>query len=386
VSTHETLGLLLVREGLITRTELYDALRLQRQNNRLLGTCLLSLGTVRPEVLLEMLARQLGIPALPPGTLKRAQPAAIARVPAELAWRLRILPYSWDGEMLGVAVTDGRVLEHLQEVAYHARCAVGAYVALELEIEEVLRGMYRELEVPAATPALEGRPRPPRAEASPALEAPTVLSKVKEPTPPPSPPAALPPKPSVASGGAPRAREATPAFGVPIINKAPPPASSVDVAIVRVSFFDAVEQIYAATSPAGIARLCGQALLNYFTRVAVAVHMAGAYRLVACAGTAPRRIDVPETALPLLTRRMGERNISYGPAGLDVRAAEVCGVFGLEGGATSLLVAVGAMTGPERLFLYADNGDSRELYEDLHDIELLCKEAETAMGMLRDKR
>ncbi|MEK7704104.1 MAG: type II secretion system protein GspE, partial [Myxococcota bacterium] len=63
---------MLVREGLVTRPQLYDALRLQRQNNLLLGTCLLSLGYVDAERLLSTLAKQLAIPALRPGTLGSA--------------------------------------------------------------------------------------------------------------------------------------------------------------------------------------------------------------------------------------------------------------------------------------------------------------------------
>ena len=85
MSTHETLGLLLVREGLITRPQLYDALRLQRQNNHLLGTCLLSLGYVDAERLLATLSRQLAVPALRPGMLVQAAPKAIARVPGDVA-------------------------------------------------------------------------------------------------------------------------------------------------------------------------------------------------------------------------------------------------------------------------------------------------------------
>jgi hypothetical protein len=120
VASHETLGLLLVRDGIITRPQLYDALRLQRQNNRLLGTCLLVLGYVQSEILLDFLSRQLAIPALPPGTLGRATPEAFRRVPRDVALRLRVVPYSWDGEMLGVAVADGRALNHLDEVAFHS--------------------------------------------------------------------------------------------------------------------------------------------------------------------------------------------------------------------------------------------------------------------------
>lgn len=362
MSAHETLGLLLVREGLITRPQLYDALRLQRQTGRLLGTCLLSLGYVRPEALLAMLSRQLSIPALPPGTLNRASPDAVRRVPREVAFRLRILPYSWDGHMLGVAVADGRVLSQLHEVAYHARAAVGAYVALETEIEAVLRTVYPESATavaPApADPAL--RPRPPRTVAPDVAATPSdrhwgpERRALGEP----------PPKRPAASG--------------------PPPSSTPCPVLERFGFLDSVEKLYEAASPGDVGRVVGEALLNYFSRVLVLESDGRTCRAVGCAGFGLRRGEAPEAALPLTMAKLGERQLAYGFTTTDVRAAELGSVFGLEPGATALVAAVGEGVRP-RLIVLADNGANTDLYEDLHDIELLFKEAETGLGMLLDR-
>ncbi len=346
MSAHETLGLLLVRESLISRPQLYDALRLQRQSGRLLGTCLLSLGYVRPEALLAMLARQLAIPALPPGTLNRASPEAIRRVPREVARRLRILPYSWDGEMLGVALADGRVLGQLHEVAYHARAAVGAYVALETEIEAVLGAVYPagdELE--KAPLVFAERPRPAR-----------VAPVHDEP--------AAPPVPFVSPEGA-----------------HPPLDVSAEKALERLGFFDAVEQLYEAKHIDEVGRMAGRALLNYFQRVFVVLCDGRACRVIGRAGVEPRRLEVPESSLPLTMARLGDRQIAYGLAVLDARNAELGGLFGFDPGAVSLLAAVGAKERP-RILVLADNYTTSDMYEDLHDIELLFKEAETGLEML----
>ncbi|MBN1962333.1 MAG: hypothetical protein JW841_15475 [Deltaproteobacteria bacterium] len=144
MSTVETLGSMLVREEIISRTQLYDALRLQRENGRLLGTCLLQLGHIDPNVLLKMLSQHLDIPALPAGCLHKAAIEAVQRVPREIAFRLRIVPFSWDEQILGLAITDSRVLTQLNEVAYHARAAVGVYLGLEIEIETVLPILYQQ--------------------------------------------------------------------------------------------------------------------------------------------------------------------------------------------------------------------------------------------------
>ncbi len=332
---------MLVREGLIKRTDLYDALRLQRQNNRLLGTCLLMLGYVNAEGLLTMLSRQLAIPALPPGSLKRAKPAAVARVPKDVAVRLRVLPYSWDGKMLGVAIADGRVLPHLQEVAYHAQAAVGAYVALELEIDEALATFYGA----SASSVLGAAPSSPKAgfATSPERVGVDTASRVIQ--------------------GA-------------------PPVAATDVLIERMGLFDAMEQLHEVDAPARVGRLVGQALLNYFSRVLILTFDSRRYRVIGCAGASPNRVEVPADAMPLVTKRLGAAGLSYGLATMDVRAAELAGVLGIESGETALIASLG--TAPAQLVLLADNATSSELYEDLHDVDMLYKEAEVALRLLVD--
>jgi hypothetical protein len=381
VSAHETLGLLLVREGLITRPQLYDALRLQRQTGRLLGTCLLSLGHVRAEALLAMLSRQLSIPALPPGSLNRASPEAIRRVPREVALRLRILPYSWDGQMIGVAVADGRVLSQLREVAYHARAAVGAYVALETEIDAVLRAVYPEAASLGAAPtgSLEGaeRPRPPRTSvASSAATAASGQGDTRGPL-----RAALDTLAPSELGG----RAAVPHAPVSPTRPAAVRPSAAPTVLERVSFFDAVELLYEAESEQDIGRMVGRALLNYFQRVFVLYGDGERLRMVGAAGASPQQLEIALSALPVTAARIGERALAYGPAAADNRATELAFSFGLKPGATALVASVGVGRGP-RLVLLADNGETTDLYDDLHDVELLLKEAETGLGMLLERR
>ena len=373
MSAHETLGLLLVRENLISRPQLYDALRLQRQTGRLLGTCLLSLDYIKADALLAMLARQLSIPALPPGALNRASPEAVRRVPREIACRLRILPYSWDGQMLGVAVADGRVLGQLYEVAYHARAAVGAYVALETEIEAVLRAVYPEPAdgSPPAGRVAEStsRPRPPQV-VGPAGEQVGVHQNI--------PTAAL---------ASPHAT-AIPVRSEPLTRGEPSaPPHDADLAghvLVRVGFFDAVERLYEAPSPDEIGRMVGRALLNYFRRVLVITADDQRLCLVGYAGVSPPRREAALSAAPLTVSKLGNRQIAYGLAVLDARAAELGSVFGFEPGVSALIATVGAGS-RQRLVMLADNDAASDLYDDLHDIELLFKEAETGLGMLLDK-
>ncbi len=339
MSSHETLGLILVREGLITRPQLYDALRLQRQNNRLLGTCLLNLGYVDPDRLLSILAKQLAVPALPRGMLIRASQEAVRRVPADVAHRLRIVPYSWDGEMLGVAVADGRVLNHLHEVALHAKAAIGAYVALETEIEETLGKLYPSLkgQTPPPLPALKGRERPPTLSVATA------------------PPAAGP------------QRRATIA--------SPPSFPAVE----KVTLYDAVEKIYEAETVRSVGRAVAQALLNYFSRVVVFERRDTAFKVVAYGGVSPTRTDGDLEDLPSLSSQT--KGLAHGLTTNDPRAGELARYFGLGSAATFLLAPIAPEHG-HALVAYGDNADLDDTYDDLHELEMLVKEADTALHML----
>jgi hypothetical protein len=156
--------------------------------------------------------------------------------------------------------------------------------------------------------------------------------------------------------------------------------------VERIGFYDAIERIYEAPTVELIGRLVGSALLTYFERVLVLSATAAARRwdVVGYAGLTPSRSAVAAEALTEIGKRRGNASMTYGPADADSRPSELCDLFGVEEGRTALIAPVDAH-GESRLVLFADNGKRPELYEDLHDIEVLLKEAETAVGMLLSK-
>ncbi len=385
----ETLGHMLVTAGVITRAQLHDAMRLQRQNQRLLGTCLLSLGYIEGDTLLHYTAQQLEVPALPPGSLQWAAPEAVQRVPQEMALRLRIVPYSFSNEtqILALAVADARVLEQLAEVAQHCACAIGAYVALEMEVESALGRLYGyaqvapELALPA--PLLPGRLRPMRAETlrpirpqvpelpsqnfgkALGLKPPVLLRKVR----PPSGDVEVQPEPLLA-----------PDLPVMLTGRVAMPP------LERMSLYDTVERIYQVQSADEVGAYVVRACLNYFERTLALTLKDRRLTLLAYGGhplrqTPPSRSSVALEAVPEVIAGLGRRKIAYGARSRDARAAEICDMFGLSESPTSFIAPIDSET-QMCLLIYADNADRPELYDDLHDIEMLFKEAETAMGML----
>jgi hypothetical protein len=314
----------LLHDGIITQAQLYQALHLQRQTNRLLGTCLVSLGYVIPEVLLATQSRLMDLPAMPPGVLLELDEEAVKRVPRELCLQLRVVPYLWDGQVLGVAIADERVMEHLPRIAEAVGASVGACLALESDIDAALMQLF-------------GRTHP------------------EEP-------------PRVIQGAPPRA---------------PPPMQTfVPTILERTSFYDAIAHIYELPSIEAVGGCIGSALLNYFVRVLVYRREGQHVHLCSFAGAEWVQPTLSLAAIPHVLNTWENQRFVYGSTKGDPRGLEICTAAGIRPAPTALIAIPGEAKPPD-LLVYADNGESMDLYEDTKDISLLLKESDTALSLLQ---
>jgi len=101
------LGDLLVREGLITRDQLDQALVEQKNTGMRLGYCLVKLGFVQELEITKALARQYKMPAVDLSRFE-VDPKIIKLVPADVAVKHMVLPLKREGRTLTVAVADPR--------------------------------------------------------------------------------------------------------------------------------------------------------------------------------------------------------------------------------------------------------------------------------------
>src|ERR1700691_2864291 len=99
------LGVILVKDSLITADQLRQALDHQKKTGGRLGTCLVKLGLVSDDDITAVLSRQYGVPSI---NLKfyEVDPAVIKLVPQETAVRYHIVPLSRVGSTLTIAMTD----------------------------------------------------------------------------------------------------------------------------------------------------------------------------------------------------------------------------------------------------------------------------------------
>jgi type IV pilus assembly protein PilB len=111
----QQIGTLLVRAGVISESQLADALEVHRVTGAPLGRTLVDLGVATPEQALAALGSQIGIPYLDFGR-RTPSPDAVALVPRELALRYTLMPVAIEGDRLLLAMADPQNVLALDDV------------------------------------------------------------------------------------------------------------------------------------------------------------------------------------------------------------------------------------------------------------------------------
>ncbi|HET7599623.1 MAG TPA: type II secretion system protein GspE, partial [Gemmatimonadales bacterium] len=113
---NDRLGDILIKEGLVTREQLGQALAEQRTSKHRLGYVLVKLGLVQEIEITKLLARQYRMPAVDLSRFE-VDPKLIKLLPADLATKHVVLPLKREGRTLTIAMadpTDHGLLEDLK--------------------------------------------------------------------------------------------------------------------------------------------------------------------------------------------------------------------------------------------------------------------------------
>jgi hypothetical protein len=158
------IGELLLQRGLISREQLDRALAAQRRWGTRVGVALVRLGFLEEGVLISSLAEQLGIAAAPATAMDRVAPDVIARVPAQVARKHKLIPISVQDDVVHVCLADPQNLIRIDAIAFTLGCAIQPFLATELLIDKALERYYPgdpDTTVAAEEPAtLPGMPPP----------------------------------------------------------------------------------------------------------------------------------------------------------------------------------------------------------------------------------
>ena len=137
----DRLGEILVRENLITREQLSQALAEQKSSGNRLGYVLVKMGLVPETEITKVLARQYRMHAV---DLSRFQVDAklLKLIPAELATRHAVLPLKREGRTLTVAMADPSNLGLLEDLKFITRYDLFPVIAGEYTLRNLIERHY----------------------------------------------------------------------------------------------------------------------------------------------------------------------------------------------------------------------------------------------------
>jgi type IV pilus assembly protein PilB len=141
----ERIGELLVAERMITRDQLEQALREQKNSGTKLGYNLVKLGFIQETELTKMLARQYKMPAVDLSKFE-LDPRIAKLVPGDLAVRHQVLPLKRDGRTLTVALADPTNLGVLEDLKFITRYDIFPVLAGEYTLRMVIEKHYGTVE------------------------------------------------------------------------------------------------------------------------------------------------------------------------------------------------------------------------------------------------
>ncbi len=150
------LGELLVATGLISRSQLLSALRVQERTGDRLGAIFVHARALSEHALAGALAEQLRVPLLDVSEFT-PDPSALAVVPERLARLHRFVPLAVSGHVLYLATADPLDLEALHDVRRHTSLPIRIVLTSQRALERLLQRTYAAPYIRIATADLLNR-------------------------------------------------------------------------------------------------------------------------------------------------------------------------------------------------------------------------------------
>jgi type IV pilus assembly protein PilB len=149
-ATQLRLGDLLVRENLITREQLQQALQEQKTTGMRLGYTLVKLGFVQETEISKMLARQYRMPAVDLSRFE-VDPKIVKLVPGEVAVKHTVLPLKREGRTLTVAMADPTNVAVIDDLKFVTRFDIFPVIAGEYTLRTAIEKYYEQTDAQLQT-------------------------------------------------------------------------------------------------------------------------------------------------------------------------------------------------------------------------------------------
>ncbi len=135
------LGEILVRENLISSSQLREALEYQRTNGGRLGSNLVNLGIISDDVITAVLSRQYGVPSMNL-ELFQIEPETIKLISQEVALKYSVLPISKVGATLTLAMADPTNVFAMDDIKFMTGLNVEPVIASEASLVVAISKYY----------------------------------------------------------------------------------------------------------------------------------------------------------------------------------------------------------------------------------------------------
>jgi hypothetical protein len=136
------LGEALVKEALITRQQLEQALKRQTQFGGRIGTNLVESGTIEEEELAKFLGSYFKIPVVEPDQVNTIPEDVINAVSKEIVEKYKILPFKKERNRLHTAMLNPKDLKEIDELRFVTGFDIIPYVITELRLIHALEKYY----------------------------------------------------------------------------------------------------------------------------------------------------------------------------------------------------------------------------------------------------
>lgn len=140
-TVNKQLGEILIERGIISRTQLEDALKAQKENGLLLGEALVTLQYVSEEDIVQALTCQYGFPYLPLSNYEIA-PEVLSTLPVNICNKFCLIPIDKIGKSLTLAMDNPLNLQALEDVELVTGCVVQAFVSTTSDIRNAIKRYY----------------------------------------------------------------------------------------------------------------------------------------------------------------------------------------------------------------------------------------------------
>ncbi|MBU4306094.1 MAG: Flp pilus assembly complex ATPase component TadA, partial [Candidatus Omnitrophica bacterium] len=141
MSSHQLLGQLLVKKGIITEEQLNNALIRQKKSNLRIGEELVRGGILNEEKMLLTLAEAMNLPFIKIRSTN-IDPQIIDKIPARFVTHYNFMPLFEKEEVLHIAINDPLNLYILDEIKLLLKQPVNVWLATSQDIDEAIKRYY----------------------------------------------------------------------------------------------------------------------------------------------------------------------------------------------------------------------------------------------------